>query len=143
MHYGFLPSRPSSTGRRSARSVHRRAPAGVRKRAGLPCPCQSRTEDRDEHLLRHQAAGPSPPVRDAELKTQISHVPADSSSVYRVRKVGRHLHREGIPVARCTVARLMRDLGPPERPTQKEDPHYKATETSCPRGQAPALGGTP
>ncbi|MFF4935234.1 IS3 family transposase [Streptomyces griseofuscus] len=28
-----------------------------------------------------------------------------------MRKVWRQLHREGIPVARCTVARLMRDLG--------------------------------
>ncbi|MDQ0828237.1 transposase InsO family protein [Streptomyces achromogenes] len=42
-------------------------------------------------------------VRDAELKTHIS--------VYGVWKVWRQLHREGIPVARCTVARLMRDLG--------------------------------
>ncbi|MFE1027108.1 IS3 family transposase [Streptomyces sp. NPDC058818] len=50
-------------------------------------------------------------VRDAELKTQISRVHTDNFSVYGVRKVWRQLHREGIPVARCTVARLMRDLG--------------------------------
>ncbi|MFF0001469.1 IS3 family transposase [Streptomyces avermitilis] len=50
-------------------------------------------------------------VRDGELKTQISRVHADNFSVYGVRKVWRQLHREGIPVARCTVARLMRDLG--------------------------------
>ncbi|MEU2266760.1 IS3 family transposase [Streptomyces olindensis] len=50
-------------------------------------------------------------VRDEELKTQISRVHADNFSVYGVRKVWRQLHREGIPVARCTVARLMRDLG--------------------------------
>ncbi|WAC97733.1 IS3 family transposase [Streptomyces sp. NA13] len=50
-------------------------------------------------------------VRDAELKTQISRVHADNFSVYGVRKVWRQLHREDIPVARCTVARLMRDLG--------------------------------
>ncbi|MFF5393193.1 IS3 family transposase [Streptomyces sp. NPDC013012] len=50
-------------------------------------------------------------LRDAELKTQISRVHADNFSVYGVRKVWRQLHREGIPVARCTVARLMRDLG--------------------------------
>ena len=30
---------------------------------------------------------------------------------YGVRKVWRQLHREGIAVARCTVARLMRELG--------------------------------
>ncbi len=50
-------------------------------------------------------------VRDTELKTQISRVHTDNFSVYGVRKVWRQLHREGIPVARCTVARLMRDLG--------------------------------
>ncbi|MER5477553.1 IS3 family transposase [Streptomyces sp. NPDC002734] len=50
-------------------------------------------------------------LQDAELKTQISQVHADNFSVYGVRKVWRHLHRKGIPVARCTVARLMRDLG--------------------------------
>ena len=31
--------------------------------------------------------------------------------VYGVRKVWRQLQREGIAVARCTVARLMRELG--------------------------------
>ncbi|WP_167345872.1 IS3 family transposase [Streptomyces iakyrus] len=50
-------------------------------------------------------------VRAAELKTQISRVHTDNFSVYGVRKVWRQLHREGIPAARCTVARLMRDLG--------------------------------
>jgi putative transposase len=50
-------------------------------------------------------------VRDAELKTQISRVHTDNFSVYGVRKVWRHLHREGTPAARCTVARLMHDLG--------------------------------
>lgn len=50
-------------------------------------------------------------IRDAELKTHISRVHTDNFSVYGVRKVWRQLHREGIPAARCTVARLMRDLG--------------------------------
>ncbi len=50
-------------------------------------------------------------VRDVELKTQISRVHMGDFGVYGVRKVWRQLHREGIPVARCTVARLMRDLG--------------------------------
>ena len=47
-------------------------------------------------------------LRDQELKTQISRVHAVHYSVYRVRK---QTHREGIIVARCTLARLMRDLG--------------------------------
>ncbi|MCX5339221.1 IS3 family transposase [Streptomyces atratus] len=50
-------------------------------------------------------------VRDAELKTQISRVHADNFGVYGVRKAWQQMHREAIPVARCTVARLMPDLG--------------------------------
>jgi putative transposase len=50
-------------------------------------------------------------MRDADLKAQISRVHADNYGVYGVRKVWRQLHREGIEAARCTVARLMRDLG--------------------------------
>ncbi|MFC9757297.1 IS3 family transposase [Streptomyces sp. NPDC056921] len=49
-------------------------------------------------------------VRDAELKTRISRVHTDNFSVYGVRKVWRQPHREGIVVARRTVARLMREL---------------------------------
>lgn len=63
----------------------------------------------------YYAAKSRPPslrsVRDTELKEHISRVHADNFSVYGVRKVWRQLHREGIPVARCTVARLMRELG--------------------------------
>ncbi|MFF5408448.1 IS3 family transposase [Streptomyces misionensis] len=51
-------------------------------------------------------------VRNTEPKTLISRVRADNFSVYGVRKVWRQLHHEGVPVARCTVARLMRALCP-------------------------------
>ncbi|MFD9024291.1 IS3 family transposase [Streptomyces parvulus] len=50
-------------------------------------------------------------MRDAELKAHINRIHTDNFSVYGVRKVWRQLHREGITAARCTVARLMRDLG--------------------------------
>ena len=49
--------------------------------------------------------------RDVELRTEIRRVWEKNFRVYGVRKVWRQLSREGIPVARCTVARLMRDLG--------------------------------
>ena len=49
--------------------------------------------------------------RDVELRTEIRRVWEENFRVYGVRKVWRQLSREGIPVARCTVARLMRDLG--------------------------------
>ena len=50
-------------------------------------------------------------VRDAELKTLIAAIHADNYGVYGVRKVWHELHRQGHLVARCTVERLMRELG--------------------------------
>lgn len=49
--------------------------------------------------------------RDRELKEAIERVHEENFNVYGVRKVWRQLGREGIEVARCTVARLMRELG--------------------------------
>jgi putative transposase len=49
--------------------------------------------------------------RDEELKVEIRRVHDDNFGVYGARKVWRQLHREGIAVARCTVERLMRELG--------------------------------
>ena len=49
--------------------------------------------------------------RDAELKPEIERVWRENFEVYGVRKVWRQLNREGIAVARCTVARLMAELG--------------------------------
>jgi transposase InsO family protein len=49
--------------------------------------------------------------RDPSLKADIRRVHAANFGVYGVRKVWRQLGREGISVARCTVARLMRQMG--------------------------------
>jgi putative transposase len=49
--------------------------------------------------------------RDMALKPQITRVFVENFEVYGVRKVWRQLAREGVPVARCTVERLMADLG--------------------------------
>ncbi len=49
--------------------------------------------------------------RDAELKEHIRRVFEDNYGVYGARKMWRQLRREGIDVARCTVERLMRQLG--------------------------------
>jgi putative transposase len=63
----------------------------------------------------YYAARQRPPsarlVRDEALKVKLRHVHAAHFGVYGVRKLWRQLQREGIPVARCTVARLMRELG--------------------------------
>ena len=50
-------------------------------------------------------------LRDQELKAEIARVHAEHFGVYGARKVWRQLHREGIAVARCTVERLLRELG--------------------------------
>jgi putative transposase len=49
--------------------------------------------------------------RDADLKIEIRRVFEENFRVCGVRKVWRKLRREGFDVARCTVARLMRDIG--------------------------------
>jgi putative transposase len=49
--------------------------------------------------------------RDDELRVLIQRVHAENFGVYGPRKVWRQLRREGHIVARCTVERLMRDLG--------------------------------
>src|SRR4030095_941977 len=55
---------------------------------------------------------PSPrSVRDAQLKAEIQRVWDDNFKVYGARKLWRQLGREGFTVARCTIERLMRELG--------------------------------
>jgi putative transposase len=61
---------------------------------------------------RKRAGQPSErQVRDAQLKEHITRVWKDNFEVYGARKVWLALNREGIEVARCTVERLMRELG--------------------------------
>jgi hypothetical protein len=49
--------------------------------------------------------------RDATLVEDIARVWREHREVYGVRKIWKQLLREGVAVARCTVARLMRRLG--------------------------------
>jgi putative transposase len=50
-------------------------------------------------------------LRDEKLKLDIRRVHQDNFGVYGARKVWRQLRREGISAARCTVERLMGELG--------------------------------
>jgi transposase InsO family protein len=54
---------------------------------------------------------PARAKRDEELRREINRVHAENHSVYGVRKVWKQMQREGYPIARCTVARLMREEG--------------------------------
>lgn len=50
-------------------------------------------------------------VRDEALKPKLRQVHAEHFGVYGARKLWRQLHREGVPAARCTVERLMKQVG--------------------------------
>ena len=50
-------------------------------------------------------------LRDEDLRVEITRVHEANYGVYGPRKVWLALNREGIPVARCTVERLMREMG--------------------------------
>jgi len=66
---------------------------------------------------RHKACEVDPTLRsvrakrDEDLRAEIQRVWDENHEVYGVRKVWRQLRREGVRVARCTVARLMSALG--------------------------------
>jgi transposase InsO family protein len=65
------------------------------------------------HAARRSDPRKAPPRvrRDVDLRQHIRRVWEENFQVYGVRKVWRQLGREGIDVARCTVARLMRQMG--------------------------------
>ena len=66
-----------------------------------------------EQKVRQADPGRSPPRahRDAVLHPEIRRVWDANFQVYGARKVWRQLNREGFEVARCTVERLMREMG--------------------------------
>ena len=66
-----------------------------------------------EHKSRQADPSRLPPRvrRDAELSGSIRRVWDENFRVYGARKVWRELRRGGVPVARCTVERLMRRAG--------------------------------
>ena len=63
----------------------------------------------------YHAARKRPPsawaVRDAELRPQILRVWEQNLAVYGADKVWDQLNKDGVRVARCTVERLMADMG--------------------------------
>jgi len=65
------------------------------------------------HAARRARPETAPPrvKRDAQLKPEIRRVFEENFKVYGVRKVWRQLLRDGHDVARCTVARLMGNMG--------------------------------
>jgi transposase InsO family protein len=84
--------------------------------------------------------------RDEWLAGEITRVRAENFDAYGAYKVWRQLRREGVVVARCTVERLMRQLGlrgvvrgraftRPPSPRQQGDPRISSIGTSWPRAR--------
>ena len=71
---------------------------------GLPTSTYYAHKQRQRHPSARQR-------RDEQLKVAIQRVYKANFEVYGARKVWRQLGREGIKVARCTVERLMGELG--------------------------------
>jgi putative transposase len=75
-------------------------------------------------------------VRDERLKEQIKRVWEDRKKgrrVYGARKVWLQLRREGIEVARCTVERLMRELGLAGAAARGKKPRTTVPDAGGPR----------
>jgi putative transposase len=64
-----------------------------------------------EPICRVLPIAPSTYHSHTARREHIRRVWEENFQVYGVRKVWRQLGREGIEVARCTVARLMREMG--------------------------------
>ena len=64
-----------------------------------------KARERDPRLRSARA------LRDAELRPEIERVRGENYDVYGAHKTWKEMNRQGIEVARCTVARLMREMG--------------------------------
>jgi putative transposase len=76
--------------------------------------------------------------RDAQLKAEIQRIWKENFEVYGARKLWRQLQREGSRVARCTVERLMGELGlqgvvrgKPKRTTVGDPQAERPTDLVC------------
>jgi putative transposase len=79
-------------------------------------------------------------IRDGQLKPEIRRVFKENYGVYGAHKVWKQLNREQIPVARCTVRRLMRELelrgvrrGRSTRTTVSDENAVRAADLVCRR----------
>ena len=92
----------------------------------LPRPTAHAAKRRDPVELSARAK------RDAALKIEVRRVFDQNFSVYGVRKVWRQLKREGFGSARCTVSRLMRNMGLQGHPRQTHQATISDKAAPCP-----------
>ncbi len=74
-------------------------------------PIAPSTYHRHRHQRTHPTRRSARAQRDDQLRVEIQRVYDEHQQVYGPRKVWKQLQREGVRVARCTVARLVRAMG--------------------------------
>ena len=74
-------------------------------------PIAPSTYHRHRHQRTHPTRRSARAQRDDQLRVEIQRVYDAHQQVYGPRKVWKQLRRDGVRVARCTVARLMRAMG--------------------------------
>lgn len=74
-------------------------------------PIAPSTYHRCKTLEKHPEQHSDRTEHDERLSPEIQRVWEENHRNYGARKVWKQLNREGIPVARCTVERLMKQLG--------------------------------
>ena len=74
-------------------------------------PIAPSTYHRHRHQRTHPTRRSARAQRDDQLRVEIQRVYDAHQQVYGPRKVWTQLRRDGVRVARCTVARLMRAMG--------------------------------
>ena len=74
-------------------------------------PIAPSTYHRQRHQRTHPTRRSARAQRDDQLRVEIQRVYDEHQQVHGPRKVWKQLRRDGVRVARCTVARLMRAMG--------------------------------
>ncbi len=84
---------------------------GYRERFGVEPICREKEASASAYRARRVRPPSARAVRDEFLLTEIRRVHAGSNGVYGQFKIWDELNDDGVPVARCTVERLMRRHG--------------------------------
>ena len=87
------------------------APWSGSSRSAPCCRSPRRRTHRHRHQRTHPTRRSARAQRDDQLRVEIQRVYDEHQQVYGPRKVWKQLRRDGVRVARCTVARLMRAMG--------------------------------
>ena len=97
----------------------------------LPIAPSTYHEQKARHADRSRMPGRA--LRDEALREAIERVWKENFSVYGVRKVWRQMRREGFEIARCTVERLMAEMGLQGAVRGRRFKKTTVVDEACPR----------